>query len=110
MTRHHLKYQESESILGIITDTIAQTMFLSYFKHPRASLIGTVVSMLQAGAAGGAGIAAPMNDRLGRKKAMMIGAACGVVGAALQAGAVSIAMLIVGRKCLPILLPLMLGT
>jgi MFS family permease len=46
--------------------------------------------MLQADAAVGAGIAAPINDKWGRKKAMM-------VGAALQAGAVSTAMLIVGR-------------
>lgn len=55
------------------------------------------MSMLQAGAAVGAGIGAPMNDAWGRKKAMMVGAACGVVGAALQAGAVHTAMLIVGR-------------
>lgn len=60
-------------------------------------MIGCVVAMLQAGAAVGAGIAAPMNDSWGRKKAMMVGAACGVVGAALQAGAVHTAMLIVGR-------------
>ena len=38
-----------------------------------------------------------MNDAWGRKKSMMFGAACGVIGAALQAGAVSVAMLIVGR-------------
>ena len=53
--------------------------------------------MLQAGAAVGAGVAAPMNDKWGRKKAMMVGAAFGVIGAALQAGAVHTAMLIVGR-------------
>jgi MFS family permease len=53
--------------------------------------------MLQAGAAVGAGVAAPINDKWGRKKSMMVGAACGVVGAALQAGAVHTAMLIVGR-------------
>ncbi|KAL2016689.1 hypothetical protein VTK56DRAFT_3191 [Thermocarpiscus australiensis] len=82
---------------GIITDTIAQTLFLSYFKNPSASLIGCVVAMLQAGAAVGAGVAAPMNDAWGRKKAMMVGAACGVVGAALQAGAVHAGMLIAGR-------------
>ncbi|KAH8903102.1 general substrate transporter [Coniochaeta sp. PMI_546] len=82
---------------GIITDTIAQELFLAYFENPSASLIGCVVAMLQAGAAVGAGIAAPMNDAWGRKKAMMVGAACGVIGAALQAGAVHTAMLIVGR-------------
>jgi len=53
--------------------------------------------MLQAGAAIGAGIAAPMNDKYGRKKSMMAGAFCGVIGGALQAGAVNTAMLIVGR-------------
>lgn len=53
--------------------------------------------MLQAGATVGAGIAAPINDKWGRKKAMMVGSACGVVGAGLQAGAVNTAMLIVGR-------------
>jgi MFS family permease len=60
-------------------------------------MIGCVVAMLQAGAAIGAGIAAPMNDTWGRKKAMMAGAACGVVGAALQAGAIHTGMLIAGR-------------
>ncbi|KAB5542953.1 hypothetical protein GE09DRAFT_1225098 [Coniochaeta sp. 2T2.1] len=49
-----------------------------------ASMIGCVVDMLQAGAAICANIAAPRNDSWGRKKAMMAGAACGVVGAALQ--------------------------
>ena len=53
--------------------------------------------MLQAGAAIGAGVAAPINDKWGRKKSMIVGAAFGIVGAALQAGAVSTAMLIVGR-------------
>ncbi|KAK5419506.1 hypothetical protein LTR20_003945 [Exophiala xenobiotica] len=82
---------------GIITDTIAQTQFLNYFNNPTSSIIGTIVAMLQAGAAVGAGVAAPMNDKWGRKKSMVIGAAFGIVGAALQAGAVSTAMLIVGR-------------
>ena len=63
--------------------------------------------MLQAGAAIGAGIAAPINDRWGRKKAMMVGAACGVVGAALQSGAVSTAMLIVGRLIIGIAIGIM---
>lgn len=53
--------------------------------------------MLQAGAAIGAGVAAPINDGWGRKRAMMAGAGCGVVGAALQAGAIHVAMLILGR-------------
>ncbi|RHZ67846.1 hypothetical protein CDV55_102526 [Aspergillus turcosus] len=53
--------------------------------------------MLQAGAAIGAGIAAPINDKYGRKKSMMAGAFFGVIGGALQAGAVNTVMLIVGR-------------
>lgn len=84
-------------MLGIITDTIAQTRFLSYFNAPSSSIIGTIVAMLQAGATIGAGIAAPICDKWGRKKSMMVGAAFGVIGAALQAGAAATAMLIVGR-------------
>lgn len=44
----------------------------------------------------------PVADRIGRKKSIMVAIVIFTIGSAIQAGAVSVAMIFVGEKILPI--------
>lgn len=82
---------------GIITSTIGQPEFIKYFSNPNDNTTGGVVSAFQGGAILGTIINVFTGDRLGRKKTVFAGACVSIFGCALQAGAVNMAMLIVGR-------------
>ncbi|KAF4485292.1 High-affinity glucose transporter [Colletotrichum fructicola] len=71
---------------GIITPSLALKSFLTYFGNPDAPLRGAIVASV--------GIT---SDRLGRRRAIAFGCIWGVIGGALMAGAVHVAMLIMGR-------------
>ncbi|KAJ5889838.1 hypothetical protein N7504_010648 [Penicillium tannophilum] len=71
--------------------------FLAYFNNPSSSQTGGIVAAFSAGATFGAFGCSYIGDPIGRVWALRIGAAIAVVGCALQAGSVHIAMLIVGR-------------
>ncbi|KFZ07915.1 hypothetical protein V502_09673 [Pseudogymnoascus sp. VKM F-4520 (FW-2644)] len=82
---------------GIITSTIGQPRFIDYFENPNDNLQGGIVSSFQGGAILGTIINFFIADKLGRKRSIAFGALIATIGCVLQAGAVNIAMMIVGR-------------
>ncbi|KAL2154694.1 hypothetical protein VTH82DRAFT_3370 [Thermothelomyces myriococcoides] len=62
-----------------------------------ASQISLIVSMLSAGTAVGALLAAPMGDRWGRRMSLIVAIGVFCVGAIIQVCAYNVAMLVVGR-------------
>ncbi|KAH7382047.1 general substrate transporter [Cadophora sp. MPI-SDFR-AT-0126] len=82
---------------GIITSTLAQPRFVDYFNKPSDDVQGGVVSSFQGGAILGTIINFFVADKLGRKKSIALGSLIAAFGCALQAGAVSMVMLIIGR-------------
>ncbi|KAJ5368665.1 general substrate transporter [Penicillium cataractarum] len=82
---------------GIISSTIVQPYFEQYMGIPSSSQTGGIVSAFTGGAIPGALSVAWLPDRLGRRKAVFIGACISVLGCALQAGATTIPMMIAGR-------------
>ncbi|KAK4122705.1 general substrate transporter [Parathielavia appendiculata] len=82
---------------GIITSTIALPTFVDSFGKPSDTTIGGIVSAFQGGAILGTIINMFAADRLGRRRTIFAGSAVSCLGASLQAGAVSIPMVIVGR-------------
>jgi MFS family permease len=82
---------------GVITSTIGQPTFIEYFGTPDASQTGGIVSSFTGGAVIGALAVSWLADIFGRKKTVFIGGCISAFGCALQAGSVTIAMLIAGR-------------
>ncbi|RFU25999.1 hypothetical protein B7463_g10334, partial [Scytalidium lignicola] len=86
---------------SIIATTLAQPSFVSYFsldKRPNTTqLEGAINGLFQTGGLFGALSCSQTADLFGRRKALFIGGACALVGGALQAGSVHIAMFIVAR-------------
>ncbi|KAJ5240842.1 general substrate transporter [Penicillium citrinum] len=82
---------------GIVTSTIGQSEFIKYFSNPDDTTTGGVVSAFQGGAILGTIINVFTGDRLGRKLSVFAGACVSCFGCALQAGAVNMVMLIIGR-------------
>lgn len=80
-----------------MTSTIGQTEFIKYFSNPNDTTTGGVVSAFQGGAILGTIINVFTGDRLGRKLSVFAGACVSCFGCALQAGAVNMVMLIIGR-------------
>lgn len=82
---------------GIITSTIALDTFKEYFTNPNDTTTGGIVSAFQGGAIAGTIFNMLFAHKLGRRWTILVGALVSVFGSALQAGAVNMAMLIVGR-------------
>ncbi|PKS08072.1 hypothetical protein jhhlp_006684 [Lomentospora prolificans] len=82
---------------GIITSTIALPTFAGYFEKPSDNTVGGIVSAFQGGAILGTIINMFAADRMGRRRTIFAGAAISCLGASIQAGAVNITMIIVGR-------------
>ena len=82
---------------GVITSTIGQPTFITYFGTPSPSQKGGIVSSFTGGAIIGALAVSWLADILGRKKTVFIGGCISALGCALQAGSATIAMLIAGR-------------
>lgn len=71
--------------------------FTESFGSVSSTLHGLIVSTILIPAALASFLAGALADRLGRVYAMMIGAVVFGTGAALEAGSITISMLIVGR-------------
>lgn len=82
---------------GIITSTIALPTFEAYFDNPSNNTIGGIVSSFQGGAILGTILNMLFADWLGRRRTILAGSIISLLGAALQASAVNMPMLIVGR-------------
>ena len=82
---------------GIITSTIALPTFKEYFNDPSDDVVGGIVSAFQGGAIAGTIFNMLFADMLGRRWTIFVGAVISILGSSLQAGAVNMAMLIIGR-------------
>ncbi|KAF2028530.1 general substrate transporter [Setomelanomma holmii] len=82
---------------GIITSTIALPTFKEYFNDPSDTIMGGIVSAFQGGAIAGTIFNMLFADMLGRRWTILVGSLVSILGISLQAGAVKMAMLIVGR-------------
>ncbi|KAF7548052.1 hypothetical protein G7Z17_g7308 [Cylindrodendrum hubeiense] len=83
---------------GIISSTISQKHFLLYFGGTISDdAAGGIVSSFTGGAILGCLVVSFLADWIGRRLTVFVGSIFAVFGASLQAGATSIAMLIVGR-------------
>lgn len=90
---------------GVIGTTLGQPSFLEYFGFVQFTatntpLIGAITGVFFAGAIFGCAFASYCNNRYGRKKALFIANTINLVGIALVAGSVHIAMLLVFRSAL----------
>ncbi|KAB8290821.1 hypothetical protein EYC80_008458 [Monilinia laxa] len=82
---------------GIVTSTIGQPEFISYFGKLDTSTEGGVVSSFTGDGIVGALAISWLADSLGRKRTIALGGTISTIGCALQAGAANIGMLIAGR-------------
>ncbi|KAH1316438.1 hypothetical protein KXX47_003264 [Aspergillus fumigatus] len=83
---------------GVMTDVIASPNFLAFFNTNKTSaIIGAINSTFNGGAAIGALQGGLTMDRFGRKFTIQMGALICLVGAILQASAMNLAMILVGR-------------
>ncbi|KAL1960922.1 hypothetical protein VTO42DRAFT_5906 [Malbranchea cinnamomea] len=96
--------------MGIISSTIAQPHFKDYFSNPSDELAGGIVASFTGGAIVGTVIVSFLNDGIGRKWTLLTAASVTVFACALQAGSVTIAMLIAGRVIAGIAVGMMTST
>lgn len=82
---------------GIIGPITVMESFISQFGTQSATVHGLIVSSILVPAAVSSFFAGRLADLLGRPKGIAIGALIFGLGAALEAGAISLAMFIVGR-------------
>ncbi|KAF7586705.1 hypothetical protein BBP40_008423 [Aspergillus hancockii] len=82
---------------GIITSAISLATSKEYFGNPSSTVTGGVVSSFQGGAIAGTMVNMVCANRLGRKYTILAGAVVSCLGCAIQAGAVAMSLLIIGR-------------
>lgn len=83
---------------GVMTDVIASQHFLKYFNTTKSSpILGSIVAVFAAGAVFGALMGGWTMEKLGRRRAIQIGACICIVGGVLQAAAVHLSMMLIGR-------------
>ncbi|KIX97079.1 uncharacterized protein Z520_07193 [Fonsecaea multimorphosa CBS 102226] len=86
---------------SIIATTLGQPSFIAYFdlatRSNANSLIGAINGLYQSGGLFGAVSVLFIPDKVGRRWALFIGGVCCIVGGALQAGSVHIAMFLIAR-------------
>ena len=93
-----MTYGYSSSIIGT---TLGQPSFIDYFSlhdsEHSAAITGAVNGLYQAGGLFGTLSTTLLADQMGRRKTILLGSVCVVIGGALQAGSVHIAMFMVAR-------------
>ncbi|KAJ6187771.1 hypothetical protein N7519_002679 [Penicillium mononematosum] len=84
---------------GMISSNIEQEAFLRQFVSPNSSdaAVRGIISSYIGGAIVGSVLASYVSDYYGRRMVLFIGGLLAILGAGLQGGAVTIAMLIAGR-------------
>ncbi|KAL3442755.1 general substrate transporter [Aspergillus insuetus] len=84
--------------IGVISTILVAPGFKAALNNPSASETGTITAIFYLGQFVGYGfLAGPVNNRLGRRWAGAVGVVILCIGAALQAGAIHLAMMIIGR-------------
>lgn len=93
-----MSFFESREPNFVFSDVIASPNFLKYFNTTStSSIIGAINSTFNGGAVFGSLMGGLTMDRFGRRMTIQIGALICLVGAILQASAVSLAMILIGR-------------
>ncbi|KAL3256957.1 hypothetical protein ABHI18_007194 [Aspergillus niger] len=82
---------------GVISSVIDQDSFRYRFHNPSAAATGGIVASYNGGAILGSVFVSYLSDPWGRRPVLFTGGLLASLGAALQAGAVNVAMLIAGR-------------
>lgn len=84
---------------GIIGTTLGEPSFLTYFglDDNSTGIVGAINGLYQTGGLFGCLSAAWTADRFGRRKALFFASCLTILGSALQAGSVHVAMFIVAR-------------
>ena len=82
---------------GIISTTLGQATFPTYFNNPSPNLTGAIVSTYSGGQGIGNLTGGVLADYLGRKKTIWLASTLALIGAILQTAAVNIEMFLVGR-------------
>ncbi|KAJ5648371.1 hypothetical protein N7490_004743 [Penicillium lividum] len=97
---------------GVISSSIEQNAFLVKFGSPNLSdaASGGIISSYTGGAILGSLLAPYISDFKGRRMVIFIGGLLATLGAALQGGAVTVAMLIAGRFIAGVAIGLMSAT
>ncbi|KAH7112287.1 general substrate transporter [Dactylonectria estremocensis] len=84
--------------IGILSTVLVAPGYLTALKNPSSGESGLIVAIFSVGSwLSYAFVAGPVNDRLGRRWSGVTGVAVLCVGAGLQAGAVHLAMMVIGR-------------
>ncbi|RAL15359.1 sugar porter family MFS transporter [Aspergillus homomorphus CBS 101889] len=82
---------------GVISTVIDQETFKRRFHNPSDAATGGIVASYNGGAIIGSLLVSYLSDPWGRRPVLFVGGLLATLGAALQAGAVNVAMLIAGR-------------
>ncbi|PYI33008.1 high-affinity hexose transporter [Aspergillus indologenus CBS 114.80] len=82
---------------GVISTVIDQETFKHRFHRPSDAATGGIVASYNGGAIIGSLLVSYLSDPWGRRPVLFVGGLLATLGAALQAGAVNVAMLIAGR-------------
>ncbi|KAF8328155.1 general substrate transporter [Cantharellus anzutake] len=82
---------------GVMSGIITGPYFLAYFNRPSRSKIGTMVAVLEIGAFITSVLAGRLGDILGRRRTLFFGASVFVLGGAIQSGATSYGIMVLGR-------------
>ncbi|QVM08545.1 hypothetical protein D8B26_003233 [Coccidioides posadasii str. Silveira] len=83
---------------GIISSSVAQEDFRRRFENSLSDpAVGGIIASFTGGAMIGSAAVSLISDAFGRRNALLAGGILAACGAALQGGAISIAMLIAGR-------------
>ncbi|RDW69207.1 MFS sugar transporter-like protein [Coleophoma cylindrospora] len=76
---------------------IGTSQYIDYFDHPTTIRQGGITAALAGGSVIGAIVAGPISNKAGRRKVIFFACIWWLLGTSLQAGAVDVAMLVVGR-------------
>ncbi|PHH78690.1 hypothetical protein CDD82_2913 [Ophiocordyceps australis] len=82
---------------GVMSGIITGPYFIDYFDHPSKAHIGTMVAILEIGALIASLVVGRVGDIIGRRKTIFYGSCIFFIGGALQTGAVTMTMMMVGR-------------
>ncbi|ODV81040.1 general substrate transporter, partial [Suhomyces tanzawaensis NRRL Y-17324] len=82
---------------GVCSGILTFVTFNSYFKHPTATQIGLVISILEIGAMVSSLLVAQLLDKFGRKRTILLGTLIFIIGGTLQSFAGNLWIFGVGR-------------
>ncbi|CEJ79974.1 Putative Hexose transporter [[Torrubiella] hemipterigena] len=82
---------------GVMSGILTGEYFIEYFDHPSKAQVGTMVAILEIGAFISSLVVGRVGDIIGRRRTILYGSCIFFVGGALQTGATSMSMMMLGR-------------